>query len=245
MAKLNPVFSGIKVEEGIDNVASFKGVTAKTALLLGVAVLSAFLSITVGAGYIYDNPFTLFIVAIGAVICGIAGQVSANAAKLCSILYAVFEGVLLGLVSFAFDAAFSGIVMTAVLITATLFGVMLLLYSTNIIKVNGTFLRAMTTIGITIFAISLIYFISFIIDRNNILISALVANPGLVLLIEGFILLYGAFMLAFDFEQVNIFVANGFDKRYEWMASLGLMVTLIWIYIKVLRILAILMSRKD
>ena len=40
-------------------------------------------------------------------------------------------------------------------------------------------------------------------------------------------------------------VANGFDKRYEWTAALGLMVTLIWIYVEVLRFLAILASRKD
>jgi uncharacterized YccA/Bax inhibitor family protein len=75
------------------------------------------------------------------------------------------------------------------------------------------------------------------------MILALTNNTGLVLLISGFVLIYGAFMLAMDFEQVNVIVSNGFDKRYEWMAALGLMVTLIWIYIEVLRLLAILASR--
>ena len=50
-------------------------------------------------------------------------------------------------------------------------------------------------------------------------------------------------MLALDFENINIMVANGFDKKYEWTASLGLMVTIVWIYVKVLRILAIIASR--
>ena len=247
MAKLNPVFSGIRVEEGIDTAASVKGVAGKTLFLLGVAVLSAFLSITVGAGVIASNPSILVIAMIGALICGIAGQVSANAAKVCSIIYAICEGILLGLISFAFEALIGGggIVMSAVLITATIFGVMLLLYSTNIIKVNGRFMRAMSAIGLTLCIVSLVYLISFLINPYNMLIVALTNNTGLVVLISVLVLLYGAFMLAMDFEQVNAIVANGFDKRYEWTAALGLMVTLIWIYIEVIRLLAILASNRD
>ena len=51
------------------------------------------------------------------------------------------------------------------------------------------------------------------------------------------------FMLILDFEQVKSMVYGGFDKRYEWMASLGLMITIIWIYIEVIRIVAIFANR--
>ena len=241
MAKLNPVFSGIRVEEGINTAASVKGVAGKTLFLLGIAVLSAMLSImyadVVISGY--------FIIVLGALICGIAGQLSARAAQVCSIIYAVCEGAMLGLISFLFDAAFSGIVMSAVLITVTIFGVMLFLYSSNIIKVTRRFMRVMSGIGLTLCIVSLVYLISYLINPYNVLVSALANNTGLVLLISALVLIYGAFMLAMDFEQVKSIVANGFDKRYEWMAALGLMVTLIWIYIEVLRILAILASRRD
>ena len=81
------------------------------------------------------------------------------------------------------------------------------------------------------------------INPNNILITALYNNTGILLLVSGFILIYGAFMLALDFENINIMVANGFDKKYEWTASLGLMVTIVWIYVEVLRLLAIIASR--
>ena len=74
---------------------------------------------------------------------------------------------------------------------------------------------------------------------------ALTNNTGLVILISVIVLIYGALMLAMDFERVKSIVANGFDKRYEWMAALGLMVTLIWIYIEALRLLAIIASRRD
>ena len=245
MAKLNPVFSGIRVEEGIETAASVKGVAGKTLFLLGIAVLSAIVSITSGAAIIATNPLILFIPMIGALICGIAGQVSAKAAKVCSVIYAVCEGVLLGLISFSFDAVFGGIVMSAILITVTIFGVMLFLYSSNIIKVTGKFMRIMSGIFMTLFIVSLVYLISSLINPNNILVMALTNNTGLVILISVIVLIYGALMLAMDFERVKSIVANGFDKRYEWMAALGLMVTLIWIYIEALRLLAIIASRRD
>ena len=244
MAKLNPVFSGIKAEEGIETAASIKGVAGKTLFLLLIAVVSAVASITVAAPLIVENPMILFVVMIGALVCGVLGQVSPNAAKVASVIYAVCEGVLLGLVSFAFDAMIGGIVLTAILLTATIFGVMLFLYSTNIIRVTSRFVKVMSAIGISILVVSLIFFISFLIDQNNILIVALTSNSSILILISGLILLYGAFMLALDFEQVNAIVANGFDKKYEWMAALGLMVTLVWIYIQVLRLLTIL-ARRD
>lgn len=242
MAKLNPVFSGIRTDEAIYDVATVKGVALKTFILLGIAVLSAFFSITYGAA-IATNPIMLFVATIGALICGIVGQMNPNAAKVCGVLYAVFEGMMLGLVSFLFEAVIGGIVLSAVLVTFTIFGVMLLLYTTNIIKVTGRFVRIMSTLGISIIIMSLIYSISYLINPNNILIAALTNNTGLLIIVSLFILLYGAFMLAIDFEQVNMTVANGFDKRYEWTAALGLMVTLIWIYIEVLRLLAILSDR--
>ena len=241
MAKLNPVFSGIRVEEGINTAASVKGVAGKTLFLLGIAVLSAFLSIM----YADVVISSYFIIVLGALICGIVGQVSARAAQVCSIIYAVCEGAMLGLVSFLFEAAISGIVMSAILITVTIFGVMLFLYSSNIIKVTGRFMRVMSGIGLTLCIVSLVYLISYLINPYNALVTALVNNTGLVLLISVIVLIYGAFMLAMDFEQVKSIVANGFDKRYEWMAALGLMVTLIWIYIEVLRILAIIASNRD
>ena len=239
MAKLNPVFSGIKVEEGINEAASVKGVAVKTALLLAIAVISGFLAINYGA-VIYDNIVLYFGVLFGALICGIIGQTNPNAAKVCSVIYAVCEGILLGLVSFLFEGVLSGIVLSAVLVTATIFGVMLLLYSTNIVRVTTRFVRVMAGIGIAIILVSLFTLLSSIIAPNNALLMAYYDSPGLMILVSLILLIYGAFMLALDFEQVNSIVAHGFDKKYEWMASLGLMVTIVWIYIEVLRLLAII-----
>ena len=162
MARLNPVFSGIRTDEAVYDVATVKGVALKTFILLGIAVLSAFFSITYGAALIANNPGILFVAAIGAVICGILGQMNPNAAKVCGILYSVFEGMMLGLMSLLFEVVIGGIVLSAVLVTFTIFGVMLLLYTTDIIKVNGRFMKMMSTIGISILVMSLIYMISYL-----------------------------------------------------------------------------------
>lgn len=242
MAKLNPVFSAIDVEGTYEDAASIKGVAGKTFLLLGIAVLSGFISVMYPQ-ILLGNPITYVVIVLGAVISGFVGQLSVRSAKVCSIIYAICEGMMLGLVSFLFEAMVQGIILTAVLITATIFGVMLFLYSSNVLRATRGFVKFMTGVGVTILIISLVYFISSLINPTNALIVALENNPGLLLLISGLILLYGAFMLILDFEQVKSMVYGGFDKRYEWMASLGLMITIIWIYIEVLRIVAIFANR--
>ena len=97
MAKLNPVFSGIKVDEGIENVATVKGVAGKTFILLAITVISAILSINYGMAMVYDNPFILLFVGIITIVSAIIGQVNPNAAKVASIIYSICEGLLLRL----------------------------------------------------------------------------------------------------------------------------------------------------
>ena len=245
MAKLNPVFSGIRASEGYSTAASVQGVAKKTFLLFGIAVLSALLSLTVFADIVYGSFAGLILVFIGALVFGIIGQVSPNASKVCSIGYAICEGAVLGLISISFESEVNGIIQTAVLLTGTIFGVMLLLYSTNIVRATERFVRVMAGIGLTIIIIGLVYLISFIINPNNALVEAFAYYPGLIVLMSVIILLYAAFMLIMDFEEVNRIVANGFDEKYEWMAALGLMVTVVWIYIEVLRLLYILYQLYD
>ena len=145
---------------------------------------------------------------------------------------------MLGLISFVFESYLQGIVLTAVLVTVTIFCVMLFLYLTNVLRASAKFTKMLFVVGISIFALSLIYLIGYLIDSNNILVRTLESNPSLLILVSGLLILYGAFTLILDFEQVKTMINGGFDKRYEWLASLGLMVTLVWIYVEVLRLLA-------
>ena len=180
---------------------------------------------------------------IGIVVVSVIGQTKPETAKICSIIYALLEGLFLGLISFFFETVVSGIILTAIMITATLFSVMLLLFTTNTLRATGRFTKFMMSVGITIAVISLVYFVSYLFNPNNVLALTLASSPMLLLLISGIILIYGALMLILDFENIRAIIEYGFDKRYEWMAALGLMITLIWIYVEALRIVAIFADR--
>lgn len=245
MARVNPIFTGIKSDEIITNEqASVKGVGIKTGILLLVAVLSAALSVTFRNVILY-NVGVYYIFVFGALIAGIVGQLSYRSAKVWSFIYAICEGAMLGLVSFLFEEAIGGIILSAVMITATIFGVMLLLYSTNIIKVTGRFVKMMYALMITSLIISVVFLLMSLLAPTNPITVALLTNPALYIVICLLDLVYAAFMLTLDFEQIKAISANGFDKAYEWNAALGLMITVVWIYVEVLRIIALFTSNKD
>jgi len=58
------------------------------------------------------------------------------------------------------------------------------------------------------------------------------------------LIIFGALMLALDFDRAEMIVENGADKSYEWIVAVGLMVTIVWIYIELLRFLAIFASSR-
>ena len=244
MSELKTAFRGIKVEEAYTEAASFKGIALKTGLLLLIAVFSGvLLPYAIPTGYLL---YSLIGAVIGALICGIVGQISVKAAPVCSIIYAVCEGLLLGLISYVFEAVMGigGIVLTAVLLTATIFVAMLLVYSTRLIKVTSKFAKMMFGMMVAIISFSLLYWILGMIKPDNMLASAFANNPWIAIIFALFILVYAALMLMLDFNHAEKLVTQGFAKRYEWTAALSLMITIVWIYVQVLRILAIFMRRK-
>ena len=247
MARTNFAFSGIKQDVAYDEAATRKGVYLKTVLLLLIAVASAVISPLLLAKASPDAATTVVIIsAIVAIIFGFVGQLAPKVALVSSIIYSLSEGVLLGVISYIFEAEIGGIVLTAVIITATVFAVSLFLYSTNIIKVNSAFIKVSLVILVSGLIASLTVWIVSLISHTNI-IAATFSNDSLkwlAILIAAFVLIYGAIMLFLDFHRIDVLVANGFGKQYEWTAALGLIITVVWIYIEVLRIIA-LFSKRD
>jgi uncharacterized YccA/Bax inhibitor family protein len=68
---------------------------------------------------------------------------------------------------------------------------------------------------------------------------------GLAIGISVFLIIYGALMLTLDFDRAEAIVSSGADKKYEWMVALGLMVTIVWLYIEILRLIMIVASKRD
>jgi uncharacterized YccA/Bax inhibitor family protein len=69
-------------------------------------------------------------------------------------------------------------------------------------------------------------------------------SEPIVLLISGIFIVFGALMLTLDFDRAEMIVEGGMDRSYEWVVAVGLMVTIVWIYIELLRFLAIIANNR-
>ncbi len=155
--------------------------------------------------------------------------------------YAVAQGLLLGGSTYVLDAFYPGIAIQAFLITGMIFGGMLMVYRFELINVNENFRIALYS---GVFAIMMVYLLTFILGIFGIGVPYIHGSGpigiGFSLLVIGL----GALMLASDFDYIERGVENGAPKNLEWRAVFGLLVTLIWIYVEVLRLLVKLNNRR-
>jgi uncharacterized YccA/Bax inhibitor family protein len=161
-------------------------------------------------------------------------------AKFIAPLYAIAQGFFVGSISRAYENLYDGLVVQAAGMTLAVFAVMLVLYRTRIIKVTERFRKIVitATIGVMVFyGISLL--ISLFGGSVSFLSSPSLLGIGFSILVAGL----AAFNLALDFDFIEKGSEQGLDKNFEWYAAFGLLVTIIWLYLEMLRLLAKLRER--
>ncbi|MBU1094588.1 MAG: Bax inhibitor-1/YccA family protein [Firmicutes bacterium] len=237
MRSSNPVFRTLERSESYagSEVATYRGIMGKTAILLLLAVLSGYFAVT-------QIPIeTLFPLLLGSMIVAlIAVIVSTRSPRLAmpfAIIYALAEGILLGVITALVESYYEGVALAALIGTASIFSVMLFLYSSRTIRVTPRFTRIM-------FSILLSFLVFYILFGIFGLFVTIAVNVPLALGISAILIIFGALMLAIDFDRAERIVEGGADKTYEWMVAVGLMVTIVWIYIELLRFLAIIASSR-
>jgi len=158
-------------------------------------------------------------------------------------LYGVLEGLFLGGLSALVEVQFEGkaLVMQAVALTfGTLFA-LLFAYKSGWIKVTRNFrLGVVAATG----GIALVYLISFVVSLFGVRLSFIYGNSLLSIGISLFVVVIAALNLVLDFDFIEEGAKAGAPKYMEWYAAFGLMITLIWLYIEILRLLTKLASRK-
>ena len=238
----NTVYSRADYGGYSDVSATYAGVAGKTTLLL---VIIASIAMYFGTSLDFDaNPTGMIITAlvspIIAFIMVILVHRKVELAFVFSIIYAAFEGIFLGFISAMF-ASFAGsdVVLTALLATfGVLFG-MLFLYSTGIIRVSTGFRRFLFSaiIGIVIASfLMIILALTGLLDTHT--------GYSFYVTIILFSVVISSLYLLVDFDNVSNLVESGAGKEYEWSLALGLVVTLVWLYVELLRLIYIIQRRR-
>lgn len=154
--------------------------------------------------------------------------------------YALFEGLFIGGISAIFEAKFPGIVINAVGATLVTFLVCLGLYKFKIVKVTEQFKSVV--IAATL-AIATYYLISWIISLFTSFTPVHHGNSLMSIGISVFVIIVAALNLFLDFDQIEKGAQQRMPKFMEWYGAMGLMITLVWLYIEFLRLLSKFASR--
>lgn len=158
--------------------------------------------------------------------------------------YALLEGLFLGAISAVFNAAFAakypGLVMQAVLLTLGTAAAMFLLYQFRIIQATPTFKKVIiiATAGIFVF-----YLVSLVLRLFGVQMPYLHDSSAIGIGISLFIVAIAALNLILDFDRIEQGAAMGAPKYFEWFSAFGLLVTLVWLYMEMLRLLSKLARR--
>lgn len=214
--------------------------TARKALVL-LAIVFATASYPWGKVLNGEDVTGLFYLGMfGGLVMALITIFKPNLAPFTAPLYAAAEGLFLGAISGFFEASYPGIAIQAVFATVAVFLGMLGLYAARIIRVTDKFRRVV--IGATL-GIALMYLISFVMSIFGVDVPFLHDSSPIGIIISLVIIGVAALNLALDFDFIERGAQAGAPRQLEWFGAFGLLVTLVWLYIEILRLLAILQGR--
>jgi uncharacterized YccA/Bax inhibitor family protein len=209
------------------NKMTMEGTTSK--------VMGMFLAVVAGAAVTWF--FGLYFLLLPALFVGLGLGLWASFGKKVRpgvmMSYALVQGVFIGGLSGIFEAMYPGIVQTAVIGTFATAGAMFAAYRFGWVKVDARFTRMMT------FAL-MGYFVFAMVNLGFALLAGMsvYTSPfGWLIALVGVGL--AAFTLNLDFETIRVGIAQGWPEQMEWRAAFGLTASLIWLYVEILRLLAI------
>ena len=220
----------------LDTKMTIKGTVDKTAISLVLLIASAY--------YTFSPNMESMILfgSIGGLILAILTIFKKDWAPYTVPLYAILEGLALGSISYFYSTQYEGIVLQAISLTVLILFSLLFAYRTKIIKPTENFkLGVFAATG----GIVLLYFINFIMGFFGTGISLLSPQNSSMMSIgiSLAIIVVASLNLVIDFDFIEEGAEKGAPKYMEWYGAFGLLVTLIWLYLEILRMLAKLRSR--
>lgn len=219
-------------------VMTVGGTATATGVLLVLLLASAtygWMNTDVNLEGSWNLPMMAIVGIIVGFVCAIVVAFKPGLARILGPIYAIGEGVFLGAISKAYNENYNGIVIQAVGATLGVFAVMLVLYKSRIIKVTNRFRRnvIMATLGLGLF-----YLVSIVLSLFGVEVpfinSASLLGIGFSIFAAGL----ASLNLALDFDLIERGAKEGWPKQMEWFCAFGLLITLVWLYLELLRLLA-------
>ena len=228
-------FQNVGVGADATQAMTLQGTVNKTGILLTLVAVSAIytwntyrVNPSAAMGWLLLGLFAGFIVALVTIFKKPWAVVTAP-------LYAVLEGLVLGAVSASFEAKFPGLAIQAVGLTFGTLLAMLMAYTSRLIKPSENFKMGViaATGGIT-----LLYLATLALGFFGIQIPYIYASGPIGIIFSLVVVVIAALNLVLDFDLIESGVAAGAPKYMEWYCAFGLLVTLVWLYLEILRLLA-------
>jgi uncharacterized YccA/Bax inhibitor family protein len=222
----------------VDDAMSTTGVATATGVLFVLLLAAGYFgwnAVDASPEGTIDFPSWILIAILGGFGLAILVSFRPNLARPLAPVYALVEGVILGAISRVFESQWDGIVVQAVLATASVFAVMLFVYGTRLIKVTD---RLRRVVIVATFSVMIFYLVSLLFSLFGLSVPLVWdAGPAGILFSLAVIAL-AAFNLLLDFDLVTRGVEKGLPRSYEWYCAFGLMVSIVWLYLEILRLLA-------
>jgi uncharacterized YccA/Bax inhibitor family protein len=223
-----------------DDAMTIGGAVNKTALALLILLVAASYTWNLAPGDPRVAMLTL-VGLIGGLIAAIATVVRKEWAPVTTPAYAALEGLLLGGVSVGFEARYPGLVSQAVFLTFGVLAVLLLAYRSGMIRATENFkLGVVAATG----GIAFVYLIGFVMSFFGAAIPLIHGSGPIGIAFSLLVVGVAALNLVLDFDFIEQGAERGVPKYMEWYAAFGLLVTLVWLYLEMLRLLAKLQERR-
>tara|TARA_B100000959_G_C14927149_1_gene601982 strand:- start:416 stop:1159 length:744 start_codon:yes stop_codon:yes gene_type:complete len=217
---------------------TLEGTINKTSLSLLVLMLTAF--------YTWNNPSPLLMVvgAIGGFIVAMITIFKKHLAPYTTLIYSALEGLFLGGISKFYEMSYGdGIVGQAIFLTFTIFAALLFAYKSKIIKPTENFKLGIFAATSGIFVLYLVNMVMSFFGSSIPLMNP--SNASLFSIgFSVFVVVIASLNLVLDFDFIEEGAENGAPKYMEWYGAFGLLITLVWLYLEILRLLAKLQSRR-
>ncbi len=228
------MFMNRAMESTYGEKMTLNGTINKTGILLLLAFLSASFTWKMFYEGAHMTGYVLF-GAIGGLILALVTTFKPKLSPYLAPAYALLEGLVLGAVSAMYSSLFEGIVIKAILLTFSILFTMLFIYRSGLIKVTEKF---KTGLSMAMGGIVLFYVINWILGIFGVHITAFHDGGLLSIIISLAIVVVASFVLLWDFSEIENGISAGAPKYMEWYSGFSIMLTLVWLYFEILRLLS-------